>query len=130
MNKIFRQSMEVGYYFKNEVNDDRTDDWYGSEECATFTKIILDYAKENGCDISFAFYEIMDETIEKIHNEDICVEEHMGDDYYKGFVAGEILGFPTKENLRKVGKAEKLWKDANSYGYYQEVLYDILEECR
>lgn len=126
MNKIFKQSMKVGYYFYNELcNDKRTDEWCGSEECATFTRIVVDYANENGCDINAAFYEIMDETVNKINNETISTEEHMWDDYCKGFLAGEILGMPTIENLRKVRDAEELWEDNTTYGYYQEVLNEI-----
>ena len=125
MNKVYKQSMEVGYYFKEEVfNDNRTEDWCGSEECATFAKIIIDYTKENGCDINVAFHEIMEETINGINNETITIEEHGWDDYCKGFLAGEILGVPTKENLSKARKAEKLWEDVE-YGYYQEVLEEV-----
>lgn len=125
MNKIFKQSMEVGYYFDAELYDDeRTEDWCGSEECATFAKIIVDYAEENGCDINFAFYEIMNETVDKINNEIIYTDDHAWDYYCKGFLAGEILGFPTEENLAKVKKAEKLWEDPD-YGYYQEVLEEV-----
>ena len=121
----FKQSMEVGYYFNEEVfNDERTDDWCGSEECSTFTRIIVDYAKENGCDIVEAFYKLMDETINKINSEDIPTEEHAWDDYCKGFLAGEILGMPTETNLEKVKMAEKLWLNPE-YGYYQEVLNEV-----
>ena len=47
MNKIYKQSMEVGFYFSKELCDDDTVcNWCGSEECATFTKTIIDYAKK------------------------------------------------------------------------------------
>ena len=127
MNNIFRKSMEVGYYFDTEFNarnDERSTEWTGSEDCATFTKIIVDYAEENGCDIDAAFNEIADETVDAICNETIPVEDHMWDDYCKGFLAGEILGYPTEENLKKVRDAEQLWKDG-CYGYYQDVLCEV-----
>lgn len=125
MNKVFKQSMEVGYYFNKELyRDNRTDDWSGSEECSTFTKIVVDYAEENECDIKTAFYKLMNETINEINNETIPTEDHMWDDYCKGFLAGEILGKPTKGNLNKVKKAEKLWENED-YGYYQEVLEEV-----
>ena len=123
--KLFKKAMEVGYYFKEDLyDDDRTEDWCGSEECATFTKIVVDYAEENGWDIDIAFCKIMDETVDKINNETIPTEEYMWDELCKGFLAGEILGMPTKENLNKVKKAEKLWEDPK-YGYYQEVLEKV-----
>ena len=122
MNKIFKQSMEVGYYFNKELFDDgRTIDWNGSEECATFVKIIVDYAEKNKYDIKFAFYKLMDKTVNEINSTIIRKEEHMWDDYCKGFLAGEILGMPTIDNLNKIKKAEELWENLN-YGYYQEAL--------
>jgi len=127
MNNIFKKAMEVGYYFDMELNerdDDRVSEWTGSEDCATFAKIIVDYAEDNGCDINFAFYEIMDETVDGICDETISVSDHMWDDYCKGFLAGEILGYPTPETMEKVKEAEKLWKN-DSYGYYQEVLNEV-----
>ena len=128
MNEIFKKSMEVGYYFnENLSNDVTTQEWSASEECSTFTKIVVDYAKENKCNILDAFYDVMHEMIYKIDKEIIPTEDHMWDDYCKGFLAGEILGLPTKDNLKKVRKAEKLWKDS-CYGYYQEVLEEVAEE--
>lgn len=39
MNKNEFHSMIVGYYFEKEFSDDdRTEDWCGSEECSEFTK--------------------------------------------------------------------------------------------
>lgn len=125
MTNIYKHSMDIGHYFNTEFyNDNRTEDWCGSEECATFTKVVLDYAESNKCDIKTAFYEIMNKTINGINNETIPTEEHAWDDYCKGFLAGEILGMSTEENLDKVRKAEKLWKD-DKYGYYQEVLNEV-----
>ena len=127
MNETFKKSMEVGYYFDMELyDDDRTEDWCGSEECATFTRIVVDYAMENKCDISTAFSELMNETVNDINNEIIPIEEHAWDNYCKGFLAGEVLGMPTRSNLNKVKKAEKLWEeDSIYYGYYQEVLNEV-----
>lgn len=130
MNIIFKQSMEVGYYFNKELfNDSRTEDWCGSEECSTFTKTIVDYAEENECNIDFAFFKLMNETINKINNESIKTEDHAWDEYCRGFLAGEILGKPNKTNLRKAEKAEELFKrEFDKYGYYQEVLIEILKK--
>ena len=126
MNKVYKQSMEVGYYFKKELyRDERTDEWSCSEECSVFTKMVLDYAEENECDINFAFYELMDDVVNKINDKTINMKDHMWDDYCKGFLASEILGMPTKENLKKVQKAEILWRDVDTYGYYHEVLEEV-----
>lgn len=126
MNKTFKQSMEVGYYFNKSLsNDVTTQEWSASEECSTFTKSVIDYAEENKLSIPDAFYDVMYEMIYKIEKEIIPAEEHAWDDYCKGFLAGEILGMPTKENLKKVQKAEKLWRDVDTYGYYQEVLEEV-----
>ena len=126
MNKTFKQSMEVGCYFNEYLsNDVTTQEWSASEECSTFAKIVVDYANENKLSIPDAFHDVMHEMIYKIEKEIIPTEDHMWDDYCKGFLAGEILGMPTKENLAKVRKAEKLWEDAEAYGYYQEVLDEV-----
>lgn len=125
MNKIFKQSMEVGYYFNKVLSDDKiTQEWNASEECSTFTKIVIDFAEANKLNIHDAFYDVMHEMIYKIEKEIIPTEEHAWDDYCKGFLAGEVFGMPTKENLKKVQKAEILWRDVD-YGYYQEVLEEV-----
>ncbi len=128
---LFLKAMEVGYYFDQEINshnDDRTENWTGTEDCATFAKAILDYAEEEGCDISFAFYEIVDETITGICDGTFIVKDHGYDDYCRGFLAGEILGYPNKETMELVAEAEKRWNSHSNYGYYQEVLNEIRNE--
>lgn len=131
MDKTFIQSMEVGYYFQKELYDnDNTIDWNGSEQCSTFAKIIVDYAEENNCDIDIAFYEIKDKAINEINNNKmLCIDNmctyNIWNNYCKGFLAGEIIGLPTEENLIKVEKAEKLWENEEKYGYYQEVLEEV-----
>ena len=126
MTEIFKQSMEIGYYFNKVLSDDFiTQEWSASEECSTFTKIVIEYAEANKLNIHDAFYTYFHELIYKIENEIVPTEDHMWDDYCKGFLAGEILGMPTKENLKKVQKAEYLWRDVDTYGYYQEVLEEV-----
>ena len=61
-----------------------------------------------------------------LENDFDTIEDHMWDDYCRGFLAGEIIGMPTDENLKMVRKAEKLWKD-DCYGYYQDVLDEVCE---
>ena len=48
----------------------------------------------------------------------------MWDEYCKGFLAEQILGRPIEENMILVDRAERLWKDIDKYGYYQEALDD------
>ena len=135
MNKIFKQSMEVGYYFSRYFLDDvTTQDWSASEECSTFTKCVVDYGKENKCDIKTTFDKISNEIVDKIEKETIRTEDHMWDDYCKGFLAGEIIGLPTKENMKKIKRAENLWNNdidkygEHKYGYYHEVLEIVADE--
>ena len=125
MNKIFINSMIIGAMFQDKYDDERTEDWRGSEECSTMTKKTIEYAKENNVSLECALDIVMNDLLT---NDFDVVEDHMWDDYCRGFLAGEIIGFPTEDNLKKVRKAEKIWKDSPDYGYYQEVLNDVLEE--
>ena len=125
MNKTFINSMTIGAMFQNKYfNDKRTEDWCGSEECSTMTKRTIEYAKENNISLECALDVIMNELFE---NDFDAIENHMWDDYCRGFLAGEILGIPTEENIKKVQKAEKLWEEYSRYGYYQEVLNEVLK---
>lgn len=126
MNSTFKQAMEVGYLFWNRYGkDERTYEWKCSEECCMFCETILERAKENKISIENAFNEYAEELIDKIEKIETELPCHMWDDLCKGFLAGEILGEPTEENLKKVKKAEKLWEDVDTYGYYQEVLNEV-----
>ena len=124
MKKIFINSMTIGAMFEEKYyNDERTEDWCGSEECSTMTKKTIDYAKENNVSLECALDIVMNKLLE---NDFDTIEDHMWDDYCRGFLAGEIIGMPTDENLKMVRKAEKLWKD-DCYGYYQDVLDEVCE---
>lgn len=124
MNNIFKQSMEVGYIFDKKYNDERTYEWSVSDKLPTMTKMTIEYAKENNVSIECALDVIMKELFE--NDFDDTLEDHLWDDYCKGYLAGVMIGMPTKENLVKVRKAEKLWEDVETYGYYQEVLDEVL----
>lgn len=128
---VFTKAMEVGYYFNMEINnrnDDRIENWTGTEECATFARAVLDFIEEEGGDVSFAFYEIVDETITGICDGTFIVKDHGYDDYCRGFLAGEILGYPYPETLELVAEAEKRWKSISRNGCYQDVLNGVREE--
>jgi len=130
MTTIFRQAMELGYYFYKAINENediRVEDWTGPEDCATFAKVMIDYAEENDLDISFAFQDIADDIIDNLCDTTIPVIDHGYDDYCRGFLAGEIIGYPTEENLALIKEAELRWKAGDS-GYYQDILNDIYSE--
>lgn len=121
--KTFTKAMEIGAKFAELYSgDERTEEWHGTVQCAEMTKRVIEYLeKEQEATI--------DETVKlvtenMIANEDKG-EDHMWDDYCRGFLAGEKLGLPTEENMAKVEKAEELWDNNEDYGYYQEVLDEV-----
>ena len=124
--KLFEKAMEVGCLFWEKYQDDqRTHEWNASEECCLFCRTIIEKANENGLSINNILDEYAEELIGKINDIETALLCHMWDELCKGFLAGEILGMPTKENLKKVQRAEKLWEDVDTYGYYQEVLEEV-----
>ena len=123
MNRIFKQSMEIGAIFYNKYYDERTWEWCASDKCSTMTKMTIEYAEENNISLECALDIIIKELFE---NDFGAIEDHLWDDYCKGFLAGEIIGMPTRENIKKVKEAEELWEDVETYGYYQEVLNEVL----
>lgn len=126
MTRLFKDSMIVGYLFvENYYDDYRTDEWKGSEECSLFAAKILGMAKIEHISIEEAFEKYANKFIDEINEIETAIECHMWDDICKGFLAGEIIGLPTEENLKKVKRAEKLWDDPD-YGYYQEVLNEVV----
>ncbi len=136
MNEVFRKSMEVGYLFAKECKDiESTSDWLANEECYAFAKITIDHAEDENCDIETAFHKYMNVIINIVNTFAILKGDDipltfgpMWSDYTRGFLAGEIIGFPTEENLLKVAEAEKIWnEDDGKFGYYQEVLELVVD---
>ena len=122
MNK-FKSSMKIGFWFTRdywETEIEEVRDWAASEECATLTKLIYKTHKILGIELSDAYKKIMNIVKENGYKLDL-VEDHMWDNYAKGFIAGEKFGLPTKENMELVKKANILWDSDEEYGYYQEV---------
>lgn len=123
MNDIFIQSMIVGAIFENKYSSyENVYDWTGSEECSTAAVMVIEYAKEMTVSLECAMDVVMDNLL---LNGFSIIEDHMWDDYHRGFLAGQIIGFPTEENLNKVKMAEVLWKNEEIYGYYHEVLNEV-----
>ena len=128
---IFKQSMKIGYLFYNTYGSSKELMNWDCEWCAEFTKRIIDlYEKSNRV---FSLEKIFDQNaidviFEIFHDKDKNWD-HLWDDYCKGFLAGEIIGYPLPTNMLLVDWAEYYWdehdRDGNyTYGYYQEVLED------
>lgn len=123
--ELYKKAMEIGYLFnKKYMNDERTYEWSCSVECSMFCEYIIGVSREINNSIKEAFDMASESYIIGIKNNIFITKDHDWDEYCKGFLAGEILGMPTEENMELVRKAEKLWHDT-SYGYYQEVLEEV-----
>lgn len=122
---LYKKAMEVGYLFNKKYFDDyRTQEWNAMVECSYFCECIIKSSNNTGKSINEVFFNTSEQNIEAINDEIIEIIDHGWDEYCKGFLAGEILGMPTKENMKLVTEAEKLWEDTK-YGYYQEVLEEV-----
>lgn len=122
--KIFKKSMEIGALFDSKYKNDERTDWNASEGCAEFCRYIIEEAAATNQPVKDVFDQSGEHFIEIINNNRSDIKSHDWDEYCKGFLSGEILGMPTKENMKLVNEAEKLWEDT-SYGYYQEVLEEV-----
>jgi len=124
LSHIYKRSMVIGDYFSRFINHEETNDWSASEECATFTKLVYELTEiVNISDIKAAdlvFDIIKTQGFRK-------VEDHIWDDYCRGFIAGQRLGLPLAETLKLAEEAERLWDedDGSEYGYYQEVIDEV-----
>ena len=116
--------MEIGALFDSKYKNDERTDWNASEGCAEFCRYIIEEAATTNQPVKDIFYQSGEHYIEIINAFGSDIKSHGWDEYGKGFLAGEILGMPTKENMKLVTEAEKLWEDPK-YGYYQEVLEEV-----
>lgn len=122
---LYKKAMEVGCLFWNKYkNDERVCEWNGMVECSEFCERIIKSSNDTGKSINDVFFATSEQNIKAINNETTEIVDHGWDEYCKGFLAGEILGMPTENNMKLVDKAEKLWEDT-TYGYYQEVLEEV-----
>ena len=123
--RLYKKAMEVGCLFWNKYeNDERVCEWNAMVECSDFCERIIKSSNDTGKSINDVFFSTSEQCIEAINNEITDIIDHGWDEYCKGFLAGEILGMPTENNMKLVGEAEKLWEDT-TYGYYQEVLEKV-----
>ena len=121
LSETYKKSMFIGHYFNKYLANDLTKNWNGSEECATFAAMVLTTGNISAQRIDRVFKDIFTYGFKKI-------EDHMWDDYHRGFLAGQILGKLGTESFEKAKEAEELWNNDNGahYGYYQEVLEEVL----
>ncbi len=119
--EIFKACMLIGNRFAKKYNNDVTDEWSASTECATVTQLTYELMSTINISMERALDIIMENIIENGFRH---VEDHGWDLYVRGFLAGETLGMPTENNMEKAYMADKLWNndDKGEYGYYQEVL--------
>lgn len=123
MQDIKEISMIVGHHF-NTLRYEQIDEWSASEECATVASLVCHMVKVLNISPEKATNSVVKFITEHEFRE---VEEHAWDEFARGFIAGQILGLPTEENLKLLEKAEDLW-DADysgKYGYFQEVCEEV-----
>ena len=116
--------MGIGDLFEKIYGDiEAVKNWSASEECATVAQIVYELLKHLDIPCAVALGLVMMYATKGVYN----VDDHMWDDYCKGFLAGQILGEPNPENLQKAFRAEEMWKYdvGEKYGYYQEVLNEV-----
>lgn len=131
LNDVYKGCMLIGNRFKQKYmhgyTSEEIEDWSASVECSEIAR--LTYELMNTLNIG----------MEKALDVVTCLAldhgfrnttDHAWDLYCRGFLAGEIIGMPTEENIKKAEKAELIWcGDFNgTYGYYQDVLEEMKGE--
>lgn len=127
LNDVYKGCMLIGNRFNQRYATEETDEWNATEECATVAKVTYEIMKVLNISTEAALDYVMGKVIDDGFRK---VEDHMWDDYCRGFLAGEILGMPTEKNLGLAVEAEITWASDCfvRYGYYQEVLEEVKGE--
>ena len=122
--EVYEACMLIGNRFNQKYLNEETHDWHGSEECATVARLTYELMSTINISMEQALDIVMENIIENGFRN---IEDHAWDFYVRGFLAGQILGIPTQENIKKAEKADTLWDndDGCKYGYYQEVLEEV-----
>lgn len=122
---IFERSMEIGHLFNvnGYNNSEETEDWTCSEECSTLANLAILTVDTTGVKAVDA----LATNVGVIIGNKVDIVDHSWDDYCRGFLAGQIIGEPTEENIKKAKEADNLWfnDDEGKYGYYHEVLEEV-----
>lgn len=125
ISEIYKKCMLVGNRWEQKYgNNEDFDEWCGTEECATLAELVYHICETLNVGMEKVLADVMNIIIQ---NGFYNVIDHGYDDYARGFLAGQILGLPTSDNIDKAEKAEWLWNhdDGDTYGYYQEVLNEV-----
>ena len=127
LSETYKKCMHIGNWFNKHSNEEMDEEWYASEHCATFAKAVCDVVEIINSGIETTAQYIYDRLVKGGFRR---VDDHMWDDYCKGFLAGQIIGIPTEENIRKAEIAEQMWEEdkEGKYGYYQEVLNELVNK--
>ena len=122
-NERYLTAMRIGCLFNDRGynEDNRTEEWTCSEECATVAVHAASLCEEKGLSLPAT----LDAAVNGVLDKKVEVRDCGWDDMCRGFLAGQILGPPTKENVSKAELAERLWYDAEKYGYYHQCLEDV-----
>lgn len=127
LNDVYKGCMLIGNRFNQRYVLEDEDEWSASEECATVAKVTYEIMKVLNISMEAALDWVMCQIFDHGFK---AIEDHMWDNYCRGFLAGEILGMPTEKNLELAEKAEERWitDKADRYGYYQDVLNEVKGE--
>ena len=127
--ETYKACMLIGNYFKKICGEEEYE-WCCGEECAEYARLVFNMMNSINISMERASHIVLDLIRENGFRRPIY--DHLWDEYCRGFLAGEILGMPTEENLKKVEKAEELWDEPEAinkgdftYGYYQEALEEV-----
>lgn len=123
--EVYELCMLIGNIFNQKYrNNDKVYDWHGSEECATVAELTCDLITVLNTTVEQAFDLVMESVLTNGFKK---VDDHAWDFYTRGFLAGQILGDPTEDNMKKAEKADEIWDNdyEGKYGYYQEVLEEV-----
>lgn len=119
----YMKAMAIGAKLsKTDLNTNpMTVDWNACEECRCLARIAssaIDYKNEEK-----SFMEMVNCIIDTINYLIDGMSNY--DEWARGFIAGEIFGEYTNESLEKAKKAEEIWLNDETKGYYQEVCNEI-----
>ena len=122
--EVYEACMLIGNRFNQKYLNEYTQDWSGSEECATVARLTYELMTIINISMERALDVVMENIMANGFRE---VEDHAWDWYCRGFLAGQILGIPTQDNIKKTYRADELWNDDDccKYEYYQEVLEEV-----
>lgn len=128
--KAFELGMRVGKLFMEKYDRDPYWNWSASGECLDVTYEVWKRTHGDG-DIENVLDSVMAMDIELLEvgdkmdvNEYSDEENRLSQDLYYGFISGEHIGNPTKENLEICNKAMMYFMNHINIGFLQDVYND------